>query len=192
MYIKNSGSPEAIKLSETSKKGGRWQLIISESEGQFQQVSFVNSICTSRGGSHVNYVTEQITEKILETIKKKHKDLNLKPFQVKNHLWIFLNCQIVNPSFDSQTKETLTTKPNQFGSTYEITEKFMKELLKSGIVEKIIHLAQAKQHAKMTKTLHAGKKARFLGIPKLEDANDAGTRNAEYCTLILTEGDSAK
>lgn len=30
------------------------------------------------------------------------------------------------------------------------------------------------------------------GIPKLEDANDAGGRNSEQCTLILTEGDSAK
>ncbi len=32
----------------------------------------------------------------------------------------------------------------------------------------------------------------FLGIPKLEDANEAGSRNADRCTLILTEGDSAK
>jgi len=31
-----------------------------------------------------------------------------------------------------------------------------------------------------------------VGIPKLEDANNAGTRNAEQCTIILTEGDSAK
>ncbi len=33
---------------------------------------------------------------------------------------------------------------------------------------------------------------RVLGIPKLEDANDAGGKNSERCTLILTEGDSAK
>ena len=31
-----------------------------------------------------------------------------------------------------------------------------------------------------------------MGIPKLEDANDAGTRYAADCTIILTEGDSAK
>lgn len=30
------------------------------------------------------------------------------------------------------------------------------------------------------------------GIPKLEDANDAGTKFSSDCTLILTEGDSAK
>jgi DNA topoisomerase II len=32
----------------------------------------------------------------------------------------------------------------------------------------------------------------LLGIPKLEDANEAGSRTAERCTIILTEGDSAK
>ena len=37
-----------------------------------------------------------------------------------------------------------------------------------------------------------GKGKRLLGIPKLEDANDAGTRASGECTLILTEGDSAK
>ena len=36
------------------------------------------------------------------------------------------------------------------------------------------------------------KKARLLGIEKLDDANDAGTRNSKDCTLILTEGDSAQ
>lgn len=32
----------------------------------------------------------------------------------------------------------------------------------------------------------------LTGISKLSDANDAGTRNSHLCTLILTEGDSAK
>lgn len=32
----------------------------------------------------------------------------------------------------------------------------------------------------------------FTGIPKLDDANNAGGRSSDKCTLILTEGDSAK
>lgn len=32
----------------------------------------------------------------------------------------------------------------------------------------------------------------MTGVPKLEDANDAGTSKSLDCTLILTEGDSAK
>lgn len=45
----------------------------------------------------------------------------------------------------------------------------------------------------MVKNLNQGKKkSKLMGIPKLEDANDAGTRHARDCTIILTEGDSAK
>ena len=74
------------------------------SDGEFKQVSFVNGICTSKGGTHVNYITEQIVEKIREKIEKKDKNLKVKPFQIKGHLWIFVNALIENPAFDSQTK----------------------------------------------------------------------------------------
>ena len=36
------------------------------------------------------------------------------------------------------------------------------------------------------------KKKTIRGIPKLIDANFAGTKKSNNCTLILTEGDSAK
>ena len=36
------------------------------------------------------------------------------------------------------------------------------------------------------------KTSKLKGMAKLEDANDAGTRYSADCTLILTEGDSAK
>jgi len=73
-------------------------------------VSFVNGICTTRGGTHVDYITNQIVEQIQEKIKKKDKNLNVKPFQIKAHLWVFVNALIINPTFDSQTKETLKLK----------------------------------------------------------------------------------
>ena len=47
---------------------------------------------------------------------------------------MFVNCQVENPAFDSQTKETLTTKPSQFGSKHEISDKFIKAILGSGIL----------------------------------------------------------
>ncbi len=87
----------------------------------------------------------------------------------------------------------MTTKPVNFGSTCTLGDKFMKEVLASGIIESIVSVAKAKEEAKLAKTLGPGKKkSKLLGIPKLEDANQAGTRNAEACTIILTEGDSAK
>lgn len=69
-----------------------------------------------------------------------------------------MNTLIENPAFDSQTKETLTTKPSGFGSTCELTEKFLKEILSSGIIDSIVLVAKAKEEAKLAKTLGPGKK----------------------------------
>lgn len=60
-----------------------------------------------------------------------------------------MNCQIENPAFDSQTKETLTTKPANFGSKCELSEKFLKDILGSGIIESIVNVAKAKEEAKL-------------------------------------------
>ena len=156
-------------------------------------MSFVNSICTSKGGTHVNYIVDQIVGKLQTVLQKKNKKLVIKPHQIRANLWIFVNCLVENPAFDSQTKETLATKAVDFGSTVELTEKFLKGILESGVVESILSVAKAKEDAKMARQLGPGKKkAKLLGVPKLEDANHAGTRNAEACTIILTEGDSAK
>jgi DNA topoisomerase-2 len=48
------------------------------------------------------------------------------------------------------------------------------------------------EQSKELKKNDGAKRSRLLGIPKLDDANDAGTKNSQDCTLILTEGDSAK
>lgn len=54
-------------------------------------------------------------------------------------------------------------------------------------------MAEARDKAKLNRELGTGtKKAKLFGIPKLEDANWAGTKQSSECTLILTEGDSAK
>ena len=98
-------------------------------------MSFVNAICTSKGGTHVDYIANQITSRIHAALLKKNKKLNIKPHQIRANLWVFVNSLVVNPAFDSQTKETLNTKQSNFGSTYELSEKFMKDILASGIVE---------------------------------------------------------
>jgi DNA topoisomerase-2 len=69
----------------------------------------------------------------LENIKKKNKNVNIKPFQVKSYMWIFINALIENPAFDSQTKETLTLKSSAFGSKCEIKEEFIKKGMPSSM-----------------------------------------------------------
>ena len=197
LYIKNRYFDEDNKILYPKilvNSTERWEVIFSMTDGAFQQVSFVNGICTSKGGTHVNYILDQILERILETIKKKAKDIKLNTNQIKQNIWIFLNCKIENPSFDSQTKETLTSKVSNFGSECIIKEKYIKEILKSNIVTNIIEYGKAKAKIKLHKALTSTvkKSSRLLGIEKLEDANLAGTKDFEKCTLILTEGDSAK
>lgn len=156
------------------------------------KTSFVNSIATTKGGTHVNHVIDQVVDKILEAVNKKNKAAPVKPFQVKSHLWVFVNCLIENPTFDSQTKENMTLKAKSFGSDCTLSDKFVKAVVKSGVVESILAGAMSRSQAQLAKATGGGKRARISGIPKLDDANEAGGRNSEKCTLILTEGDSAK
>ncbi|OJJ40193.1 hypothetical protein ASPWEDRAFT_33517 [Aspergillus wentii DTO 134E9] len=169
----------------------RWEVGFAVSDGAFQQVSFVNSIATTSGGTHVNYIADQICNKLAETVKKKNKNgATLKTAQIKNHIFIFVNALVVNPAFTSQTKEQLTTKTSQFGSKCVLEEDFYKKILKTEVMSNILHFAQQKAD-QMLKKSDGGRRSR-MNNPKLTDANKAGTKDGHHCTLILTEGDSAK
>jgi DNA topoisomerase-2 len=67
-----------------------------------------------------------MVKQLAEVIKKKNKGgIAVKPFQIKNHMWVFVNCLIVNPTFDSQTKENMTLQAKSFGSKCSLTDKFI-------------------------------------------------------------------
>lgn len=171
----------------------RWEVALTISDHGFQQVSFVNSIATTKGGRHVDYVSEAIAKQLLEVIKKKNKSgLQVKLLLIKHHMWVFVNCLIVNPTFDSQTKENMTLQAKNFGSKCTLGEKFISNVTKSGIVEAVLTMVRSKAESQLQKTCSGRKQNKITGIPKLEDANHAGSKNSVDCTLILTEGDSAK
>ncbi|CAK9000771.1 DNA topoisomerase 2 (DNA topoisomerase II) [Durusdinium trenchii] len=180
--------------------GDRWQVAVALTNGSgFRQVSFVNSICTSRGGTHVNHVTEQVVARVMEEIGQQKSDkaghLSVKPQHVRNHLWIFVNCLIENPAFDSQTKETLTTKKERFGSRCELSDDLLQGIVDCGLIESLKEWSTAMGKSELARHLNKsdlGLQKRLFGIPKLEDANKAGTKDSQDCTLIITEGDSAK
>ena len=227
------------------KVNERWEIGVGPSDGQFTQVSFVNSICTTKGGAHANYVADkvqappplqrhptlpasrtarsilglqplplpfgarraaplfllfsacapaaaaQVIAKLAAIVKRKNKGEEVKGHFIKNHLAVYVNCLIENPAFDSQTKESLTTRASAFGSDVTLSDKFFKALEKSPIIDKVLSWAKYKQNEQLKKK-GGGKKAKLTGITKLDDANFAGTAKAADCTLILTEGDSAK
>ena len=169
----------------------RWEIGVGVSDGTFQQVSFVNSICTMKGGQHVQYIADQVANRLINVVKKKNKGQEIKASNIKNHLAIYVNALVVNPAFDSQTKENLTTKIAAFGSTCQVSEKIYKAIEKSGIVDNILSWAKFKQNAELKKK-GGSKKSKLMGITKLDDANFAGTSKSSNCTLILTEGSLIK
>lgn len=168
----------------------RWKIGVAESSVGFNQVSFVNGINTYQGGSHVESVSGQLIKQLTEYIESKHKSLKIKTQYIKEHLFIFVNATIVNPSFSSQTKGECTTKYRDFGSRFVISEDFIKKVAKLGIVDEIVALAKHKENRELNKS--DGRKNSKIKIAKLDDAIKAGTKESNKCTLILTEGDSAK
>jgi DNA topoisomerase-2 len=125
-------------------------------------------------------------------VQKKTSNKNIRPFQIKSHITLFVNCLIENPTFDSQTKENMTLRVSSFGSQYKLSDKFIRAISQSGIIDNIVRWVKYKEDEQMSKA-DTGKMARRLKIPKLEDANLAGVKpHNKDCTLILTEGDSAK
>jgi DNA topoisomerase-2 len=169
----------------------RWKIaVMYHPTYNHEAISFVNGICTYNGGNHVDYIVNNIIERLKTIITKKHKDITFKPQMVKDNLIIFIDSVIENPSFTSQTKETLKTKASDFGSKCEISDKFIKKLSVTGIFDQVLMMAKIKDQAILKKT--DGKKTtKLLGYPQLEDCSLAGTKRSSECLLFLTEGLSA-
>ena len=174
------------------EENNRWKIgCLYKPDSNNKIVSFVNGISTYRGGTHCNYVIDNIIKNLINNhIKKKNKDIKLSPTLIKENIIFFIDSVIINPAFSSQTKNTLTTKSNKFGSKYDPSDGFIKKLAKCGIVEQVIKLALFKENSQLKKN-DGKKQSRLRGIVKLEDANKAGTKDSDKCSLILTEGDSA-
>lgn len=185
-----TGPAPATVIFEDTKAHARWQIGFTVSDGSFQQVSFVNSIATTSGGTHVNYIADQICNALLKDLTKKMKGHSLKANHIRNHIFIFVNCLVDNPAFTSQTKEQMTTKVSAFGSKCVLTDGFIKKIRATEAIDNIMHFAEKKADKLMAKS--DGNKRSRISNEKLVDANLAGTKLGHECTLILTEGDSAR
>ena len=170
----------------------RWNIVIADSPTDKQfAMSFVNGIWTSKNGTHVDAITNQVVHHVVEYLETKKK-IKVKPGLVRDNLALFATSMIENPSFTSQTKEMLTTKASAFGSSPKLSDDTLKKIVtKLNLVSTIVESQSAKDAKDNSKT-DGKKQTRITGIPKLDDAVYAGTKDSAKCTLILTEGDSAK
>jgi DNA topoisomerase-2 len=169
----------------------RWEIAVGLSPtGEFIQISFVNGIFTSKGGKHVDYILSQVTRKMIDYIEKKKK-VRVNPNSIKEQLILFVRCDIENPTFDSQTKDCMTTPSSKFGSSCEISEKCIEGIAKMGVMTAACAITEFKEN-KVAKKTDGQKTKSIRGISKLTDANWAGTDKSSQCTIIFCEGDSAK
>jgi DNA topoisomerase-2 len=187
MYIGDKA--EAPRVYE--ENGERWEYAVALTPtNEFIQVSFVNGIHTAKGGKHVEYILNQITRKLVDFIEKKKK-VKVNPNSIKEQLVLFIRCDIENPAFDSQTKDYMNTPSAKFGSKCEVTDKFIEKVAKMGVMDAACALTEVKEN-KAAKKTDGVKTKSVRGIPKLTDANWAGTEKSKDCIIIFCEGDSAK
>lgn len=165
-----------------------WRIGIGPSDGSLKQISFVNSVETKDGGTHVDYIVNQIIVEVRKKLKKKHK-VELKPAEIKNHIFIFISSDIVNSSFSSQTKEKLITDHRDFGSKHILSDKFLKSVCDSEMIQNILDWAIQKNSADERRDLR--KLNKKLGKEKVQNLIDAKGKDRSMCTLALFEGNSA-
>jgi len=186
--------PSLTKETSASFSNGDWEVIASATPdmGSFHQVSFVNRICTSRGGTHVKHILDKIIPEIIRAVESKLEDssVTIRPLSVRRKLGLYINARLPNPTFDSQMKDCLTSP---IENQCNLGNAFVKDLMeKTNIVEALVEQSTQRRIKAMNKGAGRLSKKVLLNVPKLEDANKAGTKDSHKCTIILTEGDSAK
>ena len=184
-YAKMHGLAAYGSTSLTLEGPALMDVVVGHSRsGGFQQCSWVNGISTTKGGSHV----DKVVKTLVEQISKDKRCSTLKPAQIKSSLFVFVRATIINPTFSSQTKAECTSK---ISDTTNFPPKFIKDVFSSGVLDDLVSKGVTAVDKELKKT-DGSKKSRITGVPKLDDANWAGTHRSAECTLIITEGDSAK
>ena len=191
LYIGNKTETKRVY----AKVNDRWEVAVCLSnDGDFEQVSFVNGICTDRGGRHVNHIVDNLAKKIAVHITEKDKKkIDIKQAFIKQNLFVFVQSTIVNPKFDTQTKRKLVSNVESFGSRCELDDDFVAKVVRLGILERATKLAEFKAKQGLDKKTDGNARARKVYHPKLVEGACAGPNRPKgtITTIVFTEGDSA-
>jgi len=181
------GSDVAVEEVRDQQGRLRAEVAVSFAQGAgFAALGFVNGIRCSRG-THVKHVTDQMTDRIAEMVAQQGAS-RPSDATVKQYLRIIVKVLVDNPDFDSQTKTRLTTTTHKLGFDLILSSEFIETVAELGVLDAVIKAMEATRLRKMQTALSSGPPP---SIAKLEDAMNAG-KKGHSCTLILTEGDSAK
>ncbi|ANA49359.1 DNA topoisomerase II large subunit [Salmonella phage vB_SnwM_CGG4-1] len=170
-----------------------YSLAIGNSPDGFRQMTYVNNIHTKNGGSHIDYVIDEIANELIPAIKRKHK-IEVNKARIKECFTVLMFIRdMSNLRFDSQTKERLTSPWGEIKSHLNLdAKKISNQIMKSdAILMPIIEAALARKlAAEKAAETKAAKKAAKAKVHKHIKAGEYGNDKVET-TLFLTEGDSA-
>lgn len=194
-HIKIKSFEDYIKLYTDEfvfEENQHWKLGIGHSEDGFKHISFVNGTETLVGGNHINYISDQITDRLREYFKKKHK-VEVRPADIRQHLLLFIDATIIKPRYSSQTKEDLITEKKDFGTSFEVTDKMIAKMVKSPVIQSVLDWVEAKeQAAKAAEARKLNKDLDRVNLRKITKFTDATNKDKrEECMLFICEGDSA-
>ena len=159
------------------------EYVICERFLPFSTISFVNGIMTKEGGIHC----DRFLHELLKQVAKKLSRLKVSPKDLKNYFTVFLNVNVLNPEFSSQSKTKMVSCASTI--SIDLPSRNLNTILKWGFVKEIQEMNRMKEMVNLKKS---EKKRGFRRIEGLDPANYAGTRRSSECELILCEGLSAK
>lgn len=158
-------------------------------------IGFVNGAECSKG-THIKAVHGEVNSAVASYISSKKK-LEVQPRQIDDKYSCFCILHVDNPTFDSQTKDTLTTPVSKFEAgnpdyRFSVPKKFLDEICKSEIVDTVIDWFKQKQEVEDQKTLRKLNKDAKKKIARNDKFIDANSRKREERELWIFEGDSAQ
>ena len=148
-----------------------------------EHITFVNGIYTKDGGVHVDLFSQKFFSLLLPKLKK--YDVQMK--DLKKYFTFVLKLFVSNPVFSSQSKTKLVSSKSAM--KIEFDAKIINKVLKWEFMNQIRSTFEMKQELSMK---GQEKKRGFKTISSYERANLSSTKRSHECTLILTEGLSAK
>lgn len=152
----------------------------------FASIGFVNGVSCNTG-AHINFITNSIINNI-----KTGKLSDVKSSLIKNCINVYTIINVENPTFTTQTKDQLST-PQKLNVKFPDTFiKKVNKLIKEAIQDSLDQQAKIDERKALNAMNKTVKKASKINdIPKLTDAEKAGSNESSKCKLFICEGDSA-
>lgn len=157
-------------------------------------IGFVNGgICNK--GTHVKALHQIINTTVCDFLKKKDK-IDLLPRQVDGNYSMFCDLTISNPSYDSQTKECLTTPIEKFykdeNVKFELPNKFLDSVIKSEIIDNVRDWYKKKCEAEDQRAIRKINREISKGLKRPDKFITCTSKKKQEKQLWIFEGDSAK